>query len=339
MKKSVLVSAVLCASWTICAFSQVSVSRPPVDFSGGQILLNAYKKKAGTQGAAGRNAIDEIFSKGLAPSADNVKDVRTILAAKVTSDEKLALVRLLGSLHTYDNQSGMNTMIAQDISALARSSQKEIARAAVLTYSRLGYYQDLRELLQYSKDQGNINIDEYYGELAHALRFTPEHEQLSFISEIRDGRNKYAHEILAFIATDRATIQRFYPSTQKETLQTLLLNEPDFPQAIGEYGLIDGIRYSTWLHAVASLTATTSNQSYSEVITTKITVKEIDPRKIMAYLASAEGKTFIKNSDQKDTLNGLVERIAFFSKQLPQNMLMREIVQDIRNTIITSKGK
>lgn len=51
--------------------------------------------------------IGSIHARGRRPTPRNAASVRSALAKKVTPDESISLLRILGSLYTSDNESGM----------------------------------------------------------------------------------------------------------------------------------------------------------------------------------------------------------------------------------------
>jgi hypothetical protein len=64
----------------------------------------------------------------------------------------------------------------------------------------------------------------------------PPNDQLGLVSEIKSGKNRYAAEILASQLGDAQILATSFPETQRALKQYLEENEPDMPQALGEYG-------------------------------------------------------------------------------------------------------
>jgi hypothetical protein len=303
-----------------------------------QNLLNQYSARFRNSGQQGRLLLDAIHAAGLAKTAENVQAVRGLLSSDVTAEERVGLARILGSLYTFDNKTGLNAVIAQDLRNLVYTGPKEVARAAVLAFSRMAYFKDSQTVLRYAKDNGYMEADTYYGELAHKFPYAPPIDQLGLISEIKSGKNRYAAEILASQLGDVQILPTSFPETQRALKQYLEENEPDMPQALGEYGVIDAIRYVDWLHAVAALSASTRDASYNEVVFTHLNGDKTDPRKIMAFLNSSRGKIFISTVGRKALLEDALKRVTLYSMQLPQNALMRDAVKEITVAVNSLKA-
>jgi hypothetical protein len=303
-----------------------------------QNLLNQYSARFRNSGQQGRLLLDAIHAAGLAKTAENVQAVRSLLSSVVTAEERVGLARILGSLSTFDNKTGLNAEIAEDLRKLVYTGPKEVASAAVLAFSRMAYFKDSQTVLRYAKDNGYIDADTYYGELAHKFPYAPPRDQLGLISEIKSGKNRYAAEILASQLGDAQILATSFPETQRALKQYLEKNEPDMPQALGEYGVIDAIRYVDWLHAVAALSASTRDASYNEVVFTHLNGDKTDPRKIMAFLNSPRGQIFISTVGLKALFEEALKRVTLYSMQLPQNALMRDAVKEITVAVNSLKA-
>jgi hypothetical protein len=314
-------------------------SRPPQSAqqaAEAQKLLSQYTTRFRNSGQEGRMLLDAI--QGLAQTAENVQAVRSLLASNVTAEERVGLARILGRLYTYDNKTGLNAVIAQDLRNLVYTGSKEVAGAAVLAFSRLAYFKDSQTVLRYAKDNGYIDADAYYGELAHLFPFAPPNDQLGLVSEIKSDKNRYATDILASQLGDAQILATSFPETQRALKQYLEENEPDMPPALGEYDVIDAIRYVYWLHAVAALSASTRDASYSEMVFAHLNGDKTDPRKIMAFLSSSRGKIFISNVGRKALFEDALKRVTLYSMQLPQNALMRDAVKEITDAVNSLKA-
>lgn len=207
----------------------------------------------------------------------------------------------------------------------------------MFSYSRLGYFPDTEDMLLHLKDTGVIDNEGYYGELAHILPFAPAHAQMDLLSKITMGKDKYATEILAFLPNNPDNVQRLYPETKQRLLAYLQEDEPGFGTETGVFGLTDAVRYTTWLHSIATLTRETTSAKYSDVVLNHLNNEKTDPRKIMAFLISAEGKYLINELGRPELFENARKRITQYSKQHPQNEMMRDAVQEIANTINTVK--
>lgn len=304
-----------------------------------QALIGQYiVQYQNSSGPEGRKVLEHVHAIGLDTTAENVKITRSLLSSTVNSDDKVVLTRILGSLYTNDNKTGMNSEITKDLRGVIYSDQKEVARAGVLAYSRLGYFKDSSDVLLHAKNSGIIDTDEYYGEIAHLVPFAPANDQINFVTKIKGANNRYAMEILAF-STQNAEIRNKLDTAAKNiVLSSLEANEPGFGQAPGEFSLIDAIRYSTWLQSVATLSSASSNVKYEGVVLDHLNNFNTDPRKIIAFLMSSDGKTLIQKIGKGGALDNALERISLYLKQIPQNLFMEEIVQDITASINSVKG-
>ena len=207
-----------------------------------------------------------------------------------------------------------------------------------MVYSRLAYFKDSGEILGYAKNSGLIDADTYYGELAHLVPYAPANDQITLVTKIKDGNNQYALEILSSIAQDTEIMHKVDTSTKKLILSSLESSEPGFGQARGEFSLIDAVRYSTWLQSVANLSSVTREVKYEDVVLAHLNNSETDPRKVMAFLMSSDGKIFIQNVGKNGSLEGALKRITLYIKEIPQKDIMQDIVDDITATISAVKG-
>lgn len=302
-----------------------------------QQLFGEYLAKHRGRGIEARKVLDAVAINRLPSSAANVKAIREALASTVTAEEKVGLARILASQYTLDDKMGFNTAITQDLRGLIHHPRKEVASAAMFSYSRLGYFADTEDLLLQAKEVGAIDEDGYYGELAHVLPYAPSHAQSRILSKIATGKNQYSSEILATLPDNPEVMKRIYPETKRLLLTHLLQNEPGFSIETGVFGMIESIRYATWLHAIAALRSETANTKYADVVLGYLNDEKIDPRKIMAFLISTEGKLLIARLAQPQLFEKARSSAVMYSKQYPQNEMMREAVQDITTTIDSGK--
>ncbi|HYD60247.1 MAG TPA: hypothetical protein VEC35_07825 [Noviherbaspirillum sp.] len=299
----------------------------------GQRLFDHYSVNMRNKGMAAREYLDGAYTNGIAQTPENVHSVRTLLASKVTVEEKAGLVRILGRLYTQNDITGMNAVIVQDLKGLVNSGEKDVARAAALAFSRLAYFRDSSDVLLRARNSGAIDDDGYYGELAHMVAVAPASDQVQLVRRIREGKNKYAMEILASFSRSPQQLARMHPETRSAILGALEENEPAFPMALGEFGLIDAMRYTDWLQSVALLGSNGDNVKYIQLVLVRLGDERLDPRKAMAFLAAPDGKALIREVGKKSAFSGLLERIALYSKQLPQNELMKEMVRDVAQSV------
>ncbi|HYD94934.1 MAG TPA: hypothetical protein VEC01_06385 [Noviherbaspirillum sp.] len=298
-----------------------------------QQLLDAYRVKRATDAIENRKTLDEAYVLGIRKTRANVMAIRTLLVSRVPAEEKVALARLLGSLYSPADATGMNAAIAQDLRRLARAEQRELAGAAVLVYSRLGYFPDTPDILSSARRNGAIDDDGYFGELAHLVPFAPAHAQRALVAELRRSKNPYGTEVITFVLQAKEVVKKLDPAAKEELLLLLNETEPAFPMPLGDFGYTDAIRFANWLHASAMLAVEIKGASYRDMVLAKLDDERTDPRKIMAFLSSGEGRRLIGEVGQRAPFEKMQQRIALYSRQLPQNEAMKEIVDGVNATL------
>ena len=298
----------------------------------GQALFDKYMLQS-RGSARGGAALEEVFVTGLQKSARNSASLRTLLASKITSDEKLMATRLLAKQYARNDSTGMNHLIVQDLKALSASQDLPLARAATLAFSRLGYLPDYQDVLLSAKDRGVIEEDTYFGELAHIFAFAPEADQERLAKTLRVSRNFYASQIVAMIVNNRPVAQNIAPRSRPELLAYLEDLEPSFSMSAGQFDFVEAIQYSAWLRAVATLKAPGANNPDAEVIMAKLADANIDPRKVMAFLISEFAPELLKSIGQKNRFDAMLMRIEQYARQHPQNTDMKEVVEQVKSAL------
>ena len=114
--------------------------------------------------------------------------------------------------------------------------------------------------------------------------------------------------------------------------------EPNFNTALGQFDLVEAVRYTQWLRAVSNLRASAFNRQGAELILTRLSSQDTDPRKAMAYLASEEGSDLMNQIGQRARFESVVQRISLYSMQHPQNKDMRDIVVQVKIALSGLKG-
>jgi hypothetical protein len=302
----------------------------------GQALFAEYNSQYRNNPKDGRKLLDDVAAYGLPKNPDSVKSVRTLLASKITKEEKVALVRILAQQHTYDNKTGLNDTITSDLRGHVNSGDREVATAATLAISRLANVPDKREILLSAKNRGLIDTDGYYGELAHAVAFSEADEQLKIVSEIRNAKNRYATEIVAMTVNSPDMAKKLRPEARAEVASLLAGSEPLFSQAIGQYDIIEGLRYAAWIRALTTMRASEFNKNGSELIMSKLSEERADPRKIIAVLTSDYAPQLVGEIGQRNRFDILLQRAALYSKQHPGNRDVKEAVEHISMMMNTS---
>ena len=147
--------------------------------------LASYVPKPGVEG---RIELDRIFAQGVSLTSRSALAARALLKAGLSDDEKIALARILGRLYSPDNPTGYNADILLDLRSLIGDNNKEVARSAALSFSRVGYLPGSDALLKSAFETHVLGADDYYGELAHMAPLAPVGVQDELLSAIRRRR-------------------------------------------------------------------------------------------------------------------------------------------------------
>jgi hypothetical protein len=307
------------------AFAQTG-KRPGNGVAGESIQKNT-STVAGT--AAGRELLEKAHSSGLSRTMANITTVRQVLASKTTDEEKVIALRILGGFIVPSDTSEVNAAILRDVRGQLHSGHREIARAATFALSRSGSASDIAEVLLQARKANILDKDEYLGELSHAMRFTPKQKQQEVISALAAEPSYYSIDILTMQMADRSIVTSLYPETQRSLQRFFRSNQPNFPIAIGEYGAIDGYRYTAWLHATALLNEAADRKDYSETVLEELGAPKTDPRKVLAFLSAPEGKNLIATVAKKAPLEKALARGKAYAESFPQNRYVNGLAASI----------
>lgn len=340
------IPATACIMLSACVAANAQPSSPlstPQAHSGareqvaqGQALFARYSAGYRNNPREGKDLLEGVAAYGLPKNPDSVKSVRDLLASRITKEEKLVLVRILAQQHTHDNKTGLNDTVTNDLRRHASSSDREVAMAATVALSRLANVPDKREVLLAARNRGLIDTDSYYGELAHGVAFSEADEQLKIVSEIRHAKNRYAAEILAMMVIRPDMAKKLRPEARAEVVRLLAESEPTFSQAIGQYDFTDGLRYASWIRALATIRGSEFDKNGSELIMSTLSEQRIDPRKIIAVLSSDYAPQLVSDIGQRNRFNILLQRAELYAKQHPGNRDVKEVVEHIKMTLNTS---
>lgn len=296
-----------------------------------QRLLARYLAELRGRGQDARIVLDTIYAFGLAKTADNLRAIRATLASRVSDTEKIALLRILASFHTVDDSLQSNANIRADLRDLAYSGNAEIARAATLAYTRLGYQDDSLALLGHAKQEAHVGADDYYGELAYLLRAAPKEVQLRIARELSLAGNAFSMEILASLVQESSDLGRFSPEALEFVRPLLIKGEPPFPTPADDFGLVYAVRYSTWLNAAALLDARSDETRYAAFITGRLGAATVDPRKLVAFLIFFDTNRLAGLVADPEFAGTIDARITSFAQQYADN----RVLQDAANEAIS----
>lgn len=284
--------------------------------------------------AAGARTLERIYATGVALTPRNARLVRNALSRKITDDEAVALVRILGSLYSHDDQTQMNAEILRDLRSHTHSANDGIARAAVLSLSRTVYTDDLDSILSYASKRKLISKDEHYGELAHAYIHAPHNKQAGLVALIAKESNGYALEILAG-SVNAQNVRRLDPAGARALADLFSANQPMFSMALSEFGYRDLLRYNYWLNATALLREVSGQGSYDDFVLAQLADDANDPRKALGFLGSQEGRPIIGKARGSVLLKKAAQRAVSYANSFPQDWLMTEMAKRITSTIGT----
>ncbi|CAN7706968.1 hypothetical protein LJR290_005855 [Variovorax sp. LjRoot290] len=302
-----------------------------------QNSLASYVPKPGIEG---RNELDRIFAQGVPLTSRSALAARALLKAGISDDEKIALARILGRLYSSDNATGYNADILLDLRSLIGDNNKEVARSAALSFSRIGYLPGSDAMLKSAFETHVLSADDYYGELAHMARLAPVGVQDELLSAIRSSANSYAADILAGSIHDDPKILKGYSThSVNEIGQLLAKSEPRFASATGDFGLTDAVRYAHWLRASAQIESLAQGTDVDAVIVARLSLPGTDPRKITAYLLMPEASSILSSARLGSPSAGLVSASNQYAAQYPRNMILQSAAQEISQRVGRPKGK
>ncbi|WP_313170423.1 hypothetical protein [Massilia oculi] len=297
-------------------------------------LLQLYQKSP--PGAMrNQDILITVLNKRLPVNESNFNIIRQSLAKSRVGEEKSTLISLLAALHVPRARSANNLLIERDIKALINSPDARVATTALFAYSRLVYAADRHQVLQRARSEQLISDDSYFAELAHGLRFAPADEQARMLAEMEGQKNALGAEILASTFDSPSTVGQLNSGTQKRLLTLLIAREPSFPMALDNFGLVDSIRYSYWINAVASIESGLTGRDYGDIVLNRLAAPATDPRKILAVFTNPEGKRLMQDTHEHERLAQLLVRAKAYADSLPQNGMLQDAVgvfaKDLQN--------
>lgn len=283
-----------------------------------------------TPGMLGRIALDEIYSRGVPQNKQSIISVRALLAQGVTSDEKVSLARILGSLYRADDSLGENENILMELRRLANDPSNEVVRSAVISYARLGYLKDSESLLYAAYARDALGTDDYYGELAHLVDIAPARDKIGLTEKIKNSANSYASDILAMSLIGGQEGAKNYPVDSLSNIsQIFRKTEPEFSYGMGEFGLMTAMRYANWLRANAVIENQMSGKDVDVAIIEILSQPKTDPRKVLSFFLIPESTPLIESASIGSPSAGLVKIALQYANQFPGNPMLQEYARDI----------
>jgi hypothetical protein len=278
--------------------------------------------------AAPASAVRAASALRLDPSAANVKRVRAALRAARSEDELIDQIRLLASLHSRGNASGMNEAIVAELRALAASPSRRIARSATYPLAHAVGAGETIEILLRARRSGLMESEEIAGELARALRFAPREQQLRYVQLIGAEQSRYGVDVM-LIGFGAHLLDPMLPETRQAIGALLRRTRIDFPRASASFGDGDAIRYAGWLHASALTEQWTSRRPYADTVMAQLDDPDTDPRKLIAYLGTPEGRQLMATVGRRGPFASAVRRVRDYADAYPRSLHMKKIVAAI----------
>jgi hypothetical protein len=290
--------------------------------------LQSYKPRPGL---AGRGALDEIDVKGVAATAQSVSLARGLLhGGTLSSDERIPMIRILASLYNRENTTGANDDIALDLKVLASDPDKQVAAQAATSYARLDYLPGTEVVLKKALENGALDTDAYFQELAHLVPSAPLDKKKEFLAEIRAAGSQIGRDVLVMALNSGEEFNAVsFLKTSEDMAEFLRETEPQFGPLVG-LGLGDAVRHTEWLRASAAIESHKTGRSIDEVILARLSRPNTDERKVMSFLISPQAGPMLAAATPDSPVQKLVAVAQVYSSQSPQNENMDAMVQAIR---------
>lgn len=255
-----------------------------------EFLLNAYRTSYRGLGEEARSILDAIQAIGLAPSVKNAKSVRAALAETSQYQERVALIRILGTMYDGIDENSEKQVLIDSLRELCNDKSDDVARSAILTYARLGFFSDTLQLLNDAKTSARIDDTEYHTELAYLFALAPSETQKDIAEQLLRGNSSLSRDIVASALGKFSYAAGLEKAAAERIYSMLTMNEPVFSGGPHEFGLSDAIRYGEWVSGVGNLYEALTGESKSKFVTEQILNSSVDPRKPIAalYLMSPE---------------------------------------------------
>lgn len=305
--------------------ANVAIAKSKID---DQNPLRFYKP---TLGLAGRIALEEMYAKGIPATPKSARLALELLrGGQLSDDEKIAMVSILSGIHNRDNTSGANLEIALELKKLAADPNKQIAAYAATDYARLEYFPDTEYVLKDALKSGALDADSYYREMAHLIASAPSEKQKELLAEIAASKNPLASSVLANALNSGQDFNAApFLKSSDDMAKLLRGTEPQFDNAVGKFGGVDGMRYNDWLRASAAIESQKTGQSMDDIIVTKLSEPSTDARKVLSYLSSPEAMPLLAQAAPDSQVQKLAEIARRQSNQNPGNTYMAQLADQI----------
>jgi hypothetical protein len=298
-------------------------------YAASQRVIDAYRGRSVPPAAT----IEQLYAKGLEPTAPNIAAVRAWLGGTGSADHKVALVRLLGSLYAEQVPAPLKLAIARDVRTQIQSGDRRVALAAVQTFARLGYQTALLSVLDEARARALITDDDYAQEVALALPLAPRDAQAVLAQKLVAKDNAFGAQVLASTLTSPEEVGKIAPQAAAGLRDYLQGREPVLPVALGQFGLGDGGRYAEWLHTLALLEQSSGKRPYAEAVWARLNDERTDPRNLLGFLTAPEGKAFIQSQGRSASFTRPAQRAAAYARQFPGHPVMSPLTQSLEHAL------
>lgn len=288
---------------------------------------------------AGHAALAGIAStRSLPGTKGNTADVlRLMESSDAATDDRQMLARIAGDLHDDLGRNGDKATqrdVQESLSRLARNEKDpKVRKTAVLTYSRMGWFQDSLPLLAAARPL--LGDRPYHQELAHMLLVAPPDAQLKIVKALEDGEghnNDLGKEIIANLLRDENAMKQLSPAAVGPLLALMRKQEPVFgspPQAMGSTTIG---AYTDWFNSVVALTAKATGEPPRLVVARLLNLND-DPRKLVALFDDEHSAMLVRQAMAARDLDKVDASLAAFAARYSSNPNVQGFVRGARRNL------
>ncbi|VTU19275.1 hypothetical protein [Variovorax sp. PBL-E5] len=291
-------------------------------------------------GAARRDRLEWMYRQGVPVTAQSAAAVRTLLQGAVTDDERIVLVRILGSLYTEEDATGYNADILLDLRALANDANKEVAHAAVSTFAGIGYLPGSDALLKDAFDHQLLDPPAYSREMLRLMATAPADAWAGMLDRLpAQSGMSVADTLIVPLQQDPALLKKYASANLGRLRQFIEKNEPVFLDAPDQFDLNLATRYANWLRALACIESQRSGMAVDDVLVGTLSMPGTDGRKVIAYLLSPEATPLLRSAHADSPAAGLVDIVGRYAAQYPGSMPLQQAAMVVTHGAVPPRGK
>lgn len=295
-----------------------------------QKLWDGYRQNAGRAGS-GERVMQVLGTRAFPATKENANAVLALAQTSVSSDEKVALIRLAGSLVPLLEDEGARSDILSFLSTLATNTKDPVlGRTAALAYSRTGFHPNSLAVLAHAHGQRYIGDDEYYGDLAHLLPAAPNSDaQAQILARLGAGKNGFSREVLANLLLDRRILNSLTPASASDALALLGPQQPTFSNSTTTISGVDVLRYGYWMNAVVGLNARVSGQTEPSVMAQLLKIDDANPKVLIGVLSYEPNAQLVRSAFGSQAIQKIDSSISAFGRQ-SKNEWVQELADQAR---------